>query len=62
MHKYVILLKDGAVIEAETKWLDLSTILSILSDHQPFIQIGEIVFAKDAIAMIKKIETEKKEN
>jgi len=62
MNKYVILLKDGAVIEAETKWLDLSTVLSILSDHQPFIQLGNSVFAKDAIAMIKKLETTEKEN
>ena len=62
MYKYAILLKDGAVVEAECKWLDLSTIYNILSDHQPFIQIGDMVFAKDSIAMIKKIEKTEKEN
>lgn len=62
MHKYVILLKDGAAIEAECRWLTIDTVFSLLSNHQPFIQIGYMVFAKDAIAMIKELTTEEKEN
>ena len=62
MTKYEILLKDGTVVEAESQWLTLTTIESLLDDHQPFIHIGDMVFAKDAIAMIKKVETAEKEN
>lgn len=62
MYKYAILLKDGAVLEVENKWIDIATIHNILVDHQPFFQLGNYVFAKDAIAMIKKIEKTEKEN
>lgn len=62
MNRFKLLLKDGTVVEVESKWLDITTIHSTLVDHQPFIQIGGTVFAKDAIAMIKKIEVTEKEN
>jgi hypothetical protein len=32
-----------------------------LNDREPFIQIGETVFAKGAIAVIQKIDEEKPE-
>ena len=63
MYKYKVLLKNGEAVEADCKWLDSLSIHNILCDHQPFIQIGETVFAKDSIAMIQNItETEEKEN
>ena len=58
MYQYEILLKDGSTIEAECKWLDITTIHNLLIDHQPFITVGCLVLAKDSIAMIKKIEKE----
>lgn len=61
MNRYRILLKDGTIAEAESKWIDISTICNILVDHQPFIQIGDTVFAKDSIAMIGQIEKNEKE-
>ena len=63
MYKYKVLLKNGESVEADCKWLDSHSIHNILCDHQPFIQIGETVFAKDSIAMIQYITgTTEKEN
>ena len=62
MNKFKILLKDGTVAVAESKWLDISSIHNSLCDPLPFIYIGKTIFAKDSIAMIEKIETEEKEN
>ena len=62
MHRYKFLLKDGTVAYVESKWFDLSAIFNQLVDHQPFIQIGKAVFAKDAIEMIQKNDIEEKEN
>ena len=61
MTKYEILLKDGTIVEAESKWLTITTIESLLDDHKPFIQIGDTAVAKDAIAVITKIGEEKTE-
>lgn len=62
MNKYRVLLKCGMVFEAESKWLDTGSIHHELCDREPFIKIGETVFAKDTIAMIEKIEETEKEN
>lgn len=60
-HKYKVTLKNGEVAFAEQEFLDVYTLKSTLNEHQPFVTIGGIVFAKDAIAMIQKIEDEKLE-
>ena len=60
-HKYKVTLKNGEVAFAEQEFLDVYTIKSMLNEYQPFVTIGSNVFAKDAIAMIEKIEEEKLE-
>lgn len=60
-HTYKVTLKNGEVAIAEQEFLDVYTLKSALNEHQPFINIGRNVFAKDAIAMIQKIEVEKLE-
>lgn len=60
-HKYKVTLKNGVVAFAEQEFLDLYTIKSTLNEHQPFVTIGSNVFAKEAIAMIQKVEEEKLE-
>lgn len=65
MKQYKITMKNGAVLIAESKWLDLLSICSSLNEHQPFIVIGCVVLSKTEIASIEKIEetpTEEKEN
>ena len=61
MNKYKVALKCGAVAYAECKYVDILTVQSMLNEHQPFIRIGDSVFAKDTIAMIEKIKEEKLE-
>lgn len=61
MNRFKILLKDGTVATVESKWLDMSCIHSSLCDPLPFIYIGNMVFAKDSIAMMQKFEEEKLE-
>ena len=61
MNRFKILLKDGTIAEAESKWLDISSIHNSLCDPLPFIYIGKTVVAKESIAMIQKIEEEKLE-
>lgn len=61
MNRYRVTLKSGKVFEAENKWLDIYTIFSGLNNREPFIQIGDTVFAKDDIAVVQKIEEEKLE-
>ena len=61
MHKYKVALKCGAVAYAECQYIDILTVQSMLNEHQPFIRIGDSVFAKDTIAMIEKIKDEKLE-
>ena len=60
-HKYKVTLKNGKVAFVEQEFLDVYTIKSTLNEHQPFVTIGNTVFAKDSIAMIQKIEEEKLE-
>ena len=60
-HKYKVTLKNGEVAFVEQEYLDAYSLKSSLNEHQPFVTIGCNVFAKDAIAMIQKIEVEKLE-
>lgn len=66
MRKYKITMKNGTALVVESKWVELYTILTDLNNHQPFIEIGCVLIAKDAIASIEKLEeeklTEEKEN
>ena len=62
MYRYRVVLKSCLAVEAECKFLDILTIQGLLNEHQPFVAIGNHVFAKDSIAYIEKIETEEKEN
>ncbi len=62
MNEFRVFLKNGMRIHAESKYIDIMTIHSMLNEHQPFMQIGDKVFAKDTIAMIEKIEKTEKEN
>jgi hypothetical protein len=61
MNRYTVILKNGMVFEAENRWLDTSSVHHELCDREPFIQIGDTVFAKGTIAVIQKIEEEKPE-
>ena len=56
MHKYKVILKNGIVVDAECKYLNVSTIQSLLNEYPPFISIGEKVFAKSEITMIEQTE------
>ena len=60
-YKYKVTLKNGEVAFAEQEFLDVYSLKSAMNEHQPFITIGRNVFAKDAIAMIQKVEEEKLE-
>ena len=57
MYSFKFVMKDGTVVIAKSKFIDLSTVHSMLNDHQPFIQIADTVFAKDAISYIQKLNT-----
>ena len=61
MFHYKVILKNGMFGLFESKWLDIGTVNSMLIDHQPFVQLGDMIFAKNSIAMIEKIEVEKLE-
>lgn len=56
MHKFKVVLKNGMVVDAECKYLNISLIQSQLNEYPPFISIGEKVFAKSEIAMIEQTE------
>ena len=60
-NKFKITMKNGSVLIAETKWIDLGSIENELNNHEPFVRIGITVLAKDAIASIEKIEEAKLE-
>ena len=62
MFHYKVILKNGMVGRFGTKWLEPSTVHSMLIDHQPFVQLGDMIFAKNSIAMIEKIEMTEEEN
>lgn len=62
MNKYKVTLKSGAVTDAESEYIDIISVQSMLNEHQPFVKIGSKVFAKDSIAMIEKLKTAEKEN
>lgn len=67
MNRYRVTLKNGIVLEAENRWLDTFSIQTEMCKLDPFIQIGDTIFAKDTIAVIQKIAnedkpTEEKEN
>ena len=57
MNRYEVWFKNDTYTVIESKWMDITTIHSMLCDHQPFIQIGNKILAKDFIEYIKKIET-----
>ena len=61
MNRFKFLLKDGTIAQAESQFLDITSIHNSLCDPLPFIYIGGTVFAKDRIAMIAKIKEEKLE-
>ena len=61
MNRYKVTLKNGTVVEAENKWLEPDGIHRHLCNTDTFIQIGDTVVAKNAIAVIQKIEDEKLE-
>ena len=56
MHKYKVVLKNGMVVDAECKYLNVLTIHSLLNEYPPFVIIGEKVFAKSEIVMIEQTE------
>ena len=57
MHCFKFVMKNGTEVAVASKWLDLTTIHSMLNDCNPFIQIADTVFAKDDISYIQKIAT-----
>lgn len=57
MYCFKFVMKNGTEVIAKSKWIDLSTCHSMLNDHQTFIQIADMVFAKDSISYIQKIDT-----
>lgn len=61
MYHYKFVMKSGVVTTAENEWLSLSTLHGLLNERNPFIQVGDKVFAKDAISHIEKIEEMKLE-
>lgn len=62
MFHYKVILKNGMVGRFKSKWHDIGTVNSMLSDHQPFVQLGDMIFTKNSIAMIEKIEMTEEEN
>ena len=55
MFRYKVILKNGIVADAESKYLTIGTIQSLLNEHQPYITIGDMLFAKDEIVMIEQL-------
>ena len=55
MYRFKVILKGGIVLEAESKYLSLGTIQNMLNEHQPYITIGDMVFAKNEILMIEQL-------
>lgn len=53
--RYKVILKNGMVADAESRYLSLCTIQSQLNEYQPFITIGDMVFAKNEIVMIEQL-------
>lgn len=56
MFRFKVILKNGIVADAESKYLSLVTLQGLLNEHQPFISIGDLLFAKSEIAMIEELK------
>ena len=55
MFRFKVILKNGIVADAESKYLSIGTIQGLLNEHQPYITIGDMLFAKDEIVMIEQL-------
>ena len=55
MFRYKVILKGGIVADAASKYLTLGSIQGLLNEHQPYIAIGDMVFAKNEIVMIEQL-------
>lgn len=55
MYRYKVILKGGIAVDAESKYLSLGSIQNMLNEHQPYITIGDMVFAKNEIVMIEQL-------